>query len=130
MMIKWTKEFSVGVKELDEHHQHIISVINKLYDAVSGGNNPRAVIETLTELREYASYHFQAEEELMRKKNYPDAPAHIQEHEEFQNQLQRIQNLVQSNDDFSGLELMEFLSSWLTTHVLTTDMKYVPYLSR
>jgi hemerythrin len=129
MVMIWTNEFSLGVKELDEHHQRIISILNKLFAAISSGNDQRAVIETLIELREYAVYHFQAEEDLMRKKNYPGTDLHVQEHEEFRTHLQRIQDLVKNNDDFSGLELTEFLSSWLTTHVLTADMKYVPYLS-
>jgi hemerythrin-like metal-binding protein len=129
MIIKWMDEYSVGVKDLDAHHQHIISILNKLFAAIGQGNNQRAVIETLHELRDYASYHFQAEEVLMHKHNYPGTDHHMQEHEEFRNKLQRIQDLAKKNDDFSGLELMEFLSSWLTNHVLTEDMKYVPYLT-
>jgi hemerythrin len=129
MLLTWSDEFSVKIKELDEHHRKIFSILNKLFDEINKGSHSRVVLEVLTDLDEYASYHFQAEEELFRKKNYPDAQEHMREHEVFRSHQRKLDELVRMNDNLAGLELSEFLSSWLISHVLTTDKKYIPYLT-
>jgi hemerythrin len=130
MSLVWTKEFSVGVKELDRHHRHLIAVFNKLYEAMTVGNDPKIVAEVLKELDGYATYHFKAEMDLFRKRKYPGAAAHNRLHGEFRDHLKMLRRMVKRNDDFAGLKMAEFLSSWLTDHILTADMKYVPYLAR
>jgi hemerythrin len=127
--LAWTKEFSVGVGELDRHHQHLIAVFNKLYEAMTVGDDPKTVAEVLKELDDYAAYHFKAEKDLFRKKKYPAAAAHNRQHNEFREHLKRLHALVRKKDDYAGLEMAAFLSSWLTNHILTADMKYVPYLA-
>ncbi len=129
MALVWTKEFSVGVRELDRHHQHLIDIFNKLYEAMTLGGDAKITAEVLKELDEYASYHFKAEMILFRKKKYPLAAAHNREHNKFREHLKMLRNLVRKDDEYAGLKTAEFLSSWLTNHILTADMKYVPYLA-
>ncbi len=129
MPLVWTREFSVGVKELDRHHQHLIAVFDKLYETMTVGNDPKIVAEVLKELDDYSSYHFKAEMDLFRKKKYPGAAAHNRQHDEFRKNLKRLHSLVRKKESSAGLEMVTFLSSWLTDHILTADMKYVPYLA-
>ena len=128
-MIEWTEEFSVQIPRIDEHHRRLFSLLNRLVGQFGPEQNERLVIGILTELAEYSSYHFHAEEELFRAKGYPEAPTHIHEHEVFSEKLRALDELVKMNDAAAGKELSEFLSSWFVGHVLTTDRKYVPFLA-
>lgn len=129
MALKWTDEYSVGLKELDAHHQELFSLLNtNLKSVIDKTDDPKIVAADITRLHEYALTHFQAEENLFLKIKYPEAEEHMREHEEFRNELKKLQALENTTDDLSRLKLLLFLSTWFTKHIMTTDKKYVPYL--
>ncbi|KHF24803.1 hemerythrin domain-containing protein [Solemya velum gill symbiont] len=70
--IEWTGEFSVGVRKLDEQHQKIIKMINRLSDNQDDAHLFVSDREILLSLMEYAKLHLQYEEALLKKYGYPD----------------------------------------------------------
>jgi hemerythrin len=126
--INWTNEFSVGIDELDLHHRHLFSLINRLYELNRNREDERQIEDILADLREYTSYHFRTEEELFRKCEYPFAGEHIEEHDHFSERLRNISEMVGRDEESAILALMDALSSWLTGHIMNTDKKYIPYL--
>jgi hemerythrin len=130
MALRWTEEYSVGVKELDDHHRQLFSLLNKnLKSVIEIKGDSKTIVPDLKKLQEYAVTHFKAEENLFLKINYPDATAHIHEHEEFQKELQKLDTLANGTDDLARLKLLLFLSTWFTKHIMTADKKYIPYLT-
>ena len=131
MALRWTEEYSVGVKELDDHHRQLFFLLNNnLKSVIEKNGDSKTIIEDLKKLQEYAVNHFQAEENLFLKINYPDAKAHICEHEEFRKELRKLDILADGTDDLARLKLLLFLSTWFTKHIMTVDKKYVPYLMK
>jgi hemerythrin-like metal-binding protein len=131
MAFIWTKEFSVRVKELDDHHQELFSILNTtMENVITANRDTRKISEDLDRLHQYASHHFKVEEDLFREINFPEAAEHIREHDEFRKEIQKIDGLIKNHDDFVGMKLMEFLAAWFTKHILTSDMKYVPYVTK
>jgi len=131
MALKWTEEYSVGVKELDDHHRQLFFLLNNnLKSVIEKNGDSKTIIEDLKKLQEYAVNHFQAEENLFLKINYPDAKAHLREHEEFRKELRKLDILADGTDDLARLKLLLFLSTWFTKHIMTVDKKYVPYLMK
>jgi hemerythrin len=130
MALRWTEEYSVGVKELDDDHRQLFSLLNNnLKSVIEKNGNSKTIVADLKKLQEYAVTHFKAEENLFLKINYPDATAHIHEHEEFRKELQKLDTLADGTDDLATLKLLLFLSTWFTKHILTVDKKYIPYLT-
>jgi hemerythrin len=130
MALKWTQEYSVGVRELDDHHQQLFSLLNSnLKSVIENNGSSKTVGADLMKLQEYAVIHFKAEENLFLKINFPDAEAHIHEHEEFRKELQKLDTLTDGTDDLARLKLLLFLSTWFTKHIMTADKKYIPYLT-
>jgi len=131
MALRWTEEYSVGVKELDDHHRQLFFLLNNnLKSVIEKNGDSKTIIEDLKKLQEYAVNHFQAEENLFLKINYPDAKAHLREHEEFRKELRKLDILADGTDDLARLKLLLFLSTWFTKHIMTVDKKYVPYLMK
>lgn len=127
----WTDAMSVGVLELDEDHQKLISAINAL--TVSAGRTERtaATGQCLVRLRRYAEFHFAREEHVMAACGYPDAEGHYEEHQDFINQIQAMSRQFEQDPEhfserISG-DLRDYLTNWLTHHILIIDMEYRPF---
>jgi hemerythrin len=131
MALKWTEEYSVGVKELDDHHRQLFSLLNNnLKSVINKNGDLKTIGADLKKLQEYTITHFKAEENLFLKINYPDAKAHLHEHEEFRKELRKLDTLADGTDDVAALKLLLFLSTWFTKHIMTVDKKYIPYLTK
>jgi hemerythrin len=130
MALVWTEVYSVGVKELDDHHRQLFSLLNNnLKSVIEKNGDSKTILPDLKKLQEYAVTHFKAEENLFLKINYPDATAHIHEHEEFRKELQKLDTLADGTDDLARLKLLLFISTWFIKHIMTVDKKYIPYLT-
>jgi hemerythrin-like metal-binding protein len=131
MALKWTEEYSVGMKELDDHHRQLFSLLNSnLKSVIEKNGDSKTIVADLKKLQEYAVTHFKAEENLFVKINYPDAKAHIYEHDKFRKELRKLDTLADGTDDLATLKLLLFLSTWFTKHIMTVDKKYIPYLTK
>ena len=126
--LTWTDDLSVGDAELDKHHKTIIESINILETVINKKEQRQVTKQILDELHRYADYHFSAEENLFKKTNFPNAQNHIAEHRAFCDRLEKIQLQYDQQDEFSSLEVMDFLIDWVANHVVTFDKEYVPYI--
>jgi hemerythrin-like metal-binding protein len=70
--VQWSERFSVGVRELDEQHQQLIKLLNRLI-ATQGTINTHSetISDVLMAIPRYAQVHFKAEERLMEEYGYP-----------------------------------------------------------
>lgn len=126
--IEWTDDFMIGIPEIDMQHRSLINSLNKLiekYDA-----NPGEIKEILDFLVDYVLLHFETEETLMEKYNYPDMEEHVKEHRAFTKDINKFM------DDFIMLgpspemekRIEEGLVSWIKNHILNVDKKMGQYL--
>ena len=121
----WTPALSVGVTTFDEQHKKLIDLINTLHEAMKSGQGRDRLEATLTALKDYTVYHFEAEERAMTQHGYPDLEGHRREHGTF---ITQIQGMDLGREDITTIDIMEFLKGWLTTHIQGTDQKYSPFL--
>ena len=128
-LIEWCDSYSIGIKSVDEQHQQLVSLINRLNTAIADGECSSVVADILEGLTQYTRIHFAYEEKLFDLHGYPDSDAHKNKHEKL---LARVEQFKQ---DFSydptsalSLELMQFLTQWLTGHIQGSDKEYAPFL--
>ena len=81
------------------------------------------------ELLEYAGYHFTEEERLMERVNYPDLPAHHLHHEKLVDLVHRHRAQLESGAPGADAQALEFVKTWLLSHVLEADREIGAYLS-
>lgn len=127
-MFPWSDKFSVKNSTLDMHHRRLFDYINALEKAIAQGNETEVASIIFPELAAYASYHFGEEEALFDLKGYPRAGEHKEAHLQFRLRLAEFKKPVHSGDRGAVMALFQFLRSWLRTHILTEDQRYVPYL--
>ena len=73
--IKWSNDFSVGVKIIDSQHMHFVSIMNNLCNAMDRGQEMNVINTVLDELAEYAVIHFETEEKYFHEFNYEKTEA-------------------------------------------------------
>lgn len=128
-LITWTNNMSVKVKEFDDHHQKLVKLLNNMYDAVEAKKGNDVIEKVLNELINYTKYHFAAEEKLFDTHNYPGKQKQKQAHSDFTKKLLDFQTKFKSGNAVVDILLMNFLKSWLTTHIMGDDKQYGPYLN-
>lgn len=130
MDITWNDEMSVGREALDQDHQQLINILNRVIQMRRFGNNRIELQETLYELERYAKDHFRREEETLLAAGYPGYDNHQRMHRIFIEKMQDIQHELDNCDTIMvRIDLFVFLSEWLTQHIQGSDAHYAKYIS-
>ena len=125
-IIKWSEYLLLGLPELDQHHKHLVELLNGAYDDFRDGNN--LLSSVIDELLSYSSQHFPYEESLMAEASYPNFAEHKVEHALFTSRVLEAQNNSCQNIN-TTIELLWFLCSWVTHHTRETDADFVRFLN-
>ena len=128
-LVTWDQSYSVSVRRMDEQHQKLFALINALHDAMRQGKGQAAVQDTVRELAAYTVTHFRAEEELLRKSNYPGLVAHQMEHRKYLAKVNQLVEDTKAGRIASSISVLGFLKEWLADHIRRTDRSYAAYLT-
>lgn len=125
MAYSWDKSLETGNITIDEQHKSIIDSINKLLEACSQGKGRSEVENTLKFLQDYVIKHFNDEEKLQLKSNYPDYKAHKEKHEAFKKTVNEIAQEYKNSG--ASIQLVAKVNSsvagWLISHIKSDDKK-------
>lgn len=129
-MINWSLNFSVNVKEIDEQHKVMISIIDRAKDMlISEDYSFNSLYDLLVELDGYMTVHFQYEEKLMREHNFPGMEDHVNQHNQFRKDMGQL-NVFNVNQPKEFIQdALVYLMNWLSSHIMNTDKKLGDYLS-
>lgn len=128
-LINWNPALALGHPTIDSQHQHLVTLLNQLYDAIQNREGVTILRTVLTELEHYTEYHFESEDSLMRETRHEFAEDHRQEHLEMILRLRDFRNDLESSFASPQL-LLEFLQHWLITHIAGADRLLVAALNR
>lgn len=128
--IQWNDTFKVDVKVIDEQHQQLFDLINKLYIDMQESQSNESVVKTIKELKNYTIYHFTEEEKLMRDSNYSDLEQHIQIHKNMVQKIQDFQKEYENGNPLVHYEILSFIGNWLTAHIMGVDRKYMNHFEK
>lgn len=126
--IEWKPEYSVGVESIDKQHQLLVSMIAHLNEAMLEGRTRQIAEPLFGALHRYAQFHFEFEEQLMEKTEYPDLQSHRESHAALLEELKRLDVKYAQGSLNAGAPLMHFLRHWLIDHICGKDKEYGPHL--
>ena len=126
-MLQWKEEYEVGVAEIDEQHQKLIDIANRVYELMRNElalDKYDQIVEILQELKEYTVYHFHFEEGLMQKAKYKKRFSHKILHQNFLAQVEAVDlSAVDEEQDAYLVRIMDFIANWLIEHIVGEDKK-------
>lgn len=134
-MFEWKDEYSCNIKEVDDQHKKLFSLISKLYDYVNASDEHDYyddIVKIVTELRDYTVYHFDNEEKLMERYEYDifSLAVHKKQHKLFVDKISAIKaEDIDLNQKKILTDLTFFMADWIENHILKVDTLYKSYLN-
>ena len=121
----WSKHFVTGIDVIDTHHKGLVDLINAAAPqlATIGDAPARGVRPLLDRLADYALTHFHYEEALMLASEVDPryVTQHQRSHTSFAQEVMQMIRDASADNNVSGANLLRFLTSWLTFHILSED---------
>jgi len=132
-MIKWNDKFSVNVAEIDNQHKQLFSLaenISSILAVNDGYDHYDEIMDTFHELKRYTLYHFDYEEKLMKNLAYTDFQIHKQEHDNFINEIVKLEKInVENEQKLVMTNILSFILDWISGHILKSDMSYKSFFN-
>ena len=119
----WDEKYKIGVKEIDEQHKKLVELINALFVKIYNGFNKDYHYAVLKEVIDYTHYHFDYEEEVIRKTAPEIYDQHKLEHDNFKNKISQYKDNINFDDKLSLLDFAGILKTWLLKHILGSDQE-------
>lgn len=126
----------VGIPAFDADHRLMLERIIAFHTLVEalGSRRPNTedwnqIRQMLDKLAAYAGQHFRAEEELMRKHQFPELAEHVKEHAGFGEKFGKIRQRLEKGEITASVDLKFFLLEWLMQHINRTDVKYSQFFA-
>lgn len=126
--LDWEPKYQINHDEVDQQHQHLFVLLNRLYDSVMEGSERGTLGDILNELIEYTVYHFQTEEDLFKTHQYPESKAHKQIHDELTQTAVDLQSKFNEGSATISFETLDFLRDWLTKHTMEEDQEFGQFI--
>ncbi|QGU00008.1 Hemerythrin domain protein [Candidatus Syntrophocurvum alkaliphilum] len=124
-MIKWKKEYELGINQIDEQHKKLFEIAGRAYAVLKDEfriDKYDDIANILEELKNYTIYHFETEENLMKEIGYKKFLSHKVSHDDF---IEKINNIdLEAVDDAQDqylLEVLDFIIDWIDKHILGAD---------
>ena len=107
-LIQWTPDYAVGVRQIDEEHQRLFSLVDQMHRAMLEGKGKAILADLLVGLVEYTCDHFTHEERLMERIRYPEFRQHRQLHEDLRFRVRAIERRLASGEMTMTIESCSF----------------------
>ena len=129
--MQWTDQMSVGHIILDEDHQVLIGMLNRMHNAKHAGATNEKLYRILDELIDYTQVHFAREEKIFDRLDYANAEAHKRQHVVLMKKAFELrERFTETGADVLGAIALDFLKNWLQKHIMGTDMEYAKLLEK
>lgn len=128
-MYSWNDNYKLGVPKIDEQHRRLFELAEELFvlykDEFCFDKYDR-IIQQIGELKDYTIFHFDTEESYMREIGYKKYLSHKVDHDDFIKTVNNIDmNMIDEGHDQFIFELLEFVTKWISDHILEKDMLIV-----
>ncbi len=120
------ERFFLGLPEMDEQHTYLYGLFDRL-ERSDKVTNTQSTALLLAEIERYLLFHFESEEQLMRRYGFAGFAQHQSDHETAGAKLIRFM------DDFNSgclnpAALRIFLTGWLMEHSRISDSAYAAWV--
>ena len=126
-LVTWDNSFNLGLGKIDEQHQLLLILVNKIWRAIIGRADRKHIFALVKELEVYSIIHFAEEEAYMLKVNYPNIDKHKKIHKQFIKRV-AMEKAIAIREGHLSLDILHFLRDWLVNHIKGSDMRFSEYV--
>lgn len=129
VLIKLEDKLKLDIPEIDSQHETLINLINLLHETMLQGADKAALDGLLSQLLEHTQTHFDYEEELMSRYNYPGYEAHKSEHKRLMQHLVDLTDRYNNGDLLLSFAVVLELKGWALVHIEKSDKPLGTFLN-
>lgn len=123
--LEWNDSYVTGIPRIDKQHMFLFDLTDKCIRAIADQESQKKLNYVLKTLLIYSKEHFALEEQMMKEAQYAELEPQIKEHQEFSELVNRYWVTYLEGNKVSLESLSSYLKTWLTGHILDSDLKYV-----
>lgn len=129
MPIEWNEKLKTGIPIIDEQHQELIVILNRIGRFKCG---KESFLEAFNEIQNFANIHFVTEENYMEDLKYSEFAKHKYEHDKFIEKLKHINNRIDNIKDYAALGeyVYEYVGTWILKHYSYDDVQLAEYIKQ
>ena len=130
MPLRWKSELELGIFELDTKQEELFVRFEDFSEKTEQEYGSKEVGEFLGYLDGYAREHFEFEEDLQDKSNFPGQKEHAAEHRQFVQELDVFRERLVAGEDVKEIALLlkRLMIRWLIKHNNNLDKVFRDYL--
>lgn len=127
-IVTWRSELELGVDMMDRHHRGMVNLCGAISDRAGTRGKAGTVSDLFLELVGLTAMHFGAEEELMRRSDYPGRMDHQDRHHELSVLLHSWERRARQRDLHLNASFLQHLNQWIENHILGSDKGFSRFL--
>ena len=113
---------------MDRHHHSMVDLCGAISERSMGRGGGTPAGDLFLELVRLTSMHFGAEEELMRRSDYPGRMDHQDRHHELSRLLKYWETRALRRELTLNAAFLQHLNQWLENHILGSDRGFSRFL--
>jgi hemerythrin len=129
-LILWDSTLETGEPQIDADHRELARLFNLLLEAAADNRGKEFCSLVLDQIIEHARVHFDREQQLMDKHNYPKVEQHAAEHAMLLEQALNYKAAFDAGAAEPGIALTDFPEVWLAFHILFSDKDLARFLAQ
>ncbi len=127
-LLKWRPELELGVDMMDRHHRGMVGLCGAIWEKVGTRRGAAPASDLFFDLVKLTAMHFEAEEELMRRSDYPGRMDHQDRHHELSLLLKSWESRARHQNLPLNSSLLNHLTQWVENHILGSDKGFSRFL--
>ena len=128
-VLSWNSQYHIGDRTIDENLKTLFKIINEFYYYWAVQRHSKDLLAVLNKLTQYGELHFQNEEYIMKRANYPKLEYHRQEHKELLQLVAKINNEFSARGHMTARDVQMFCKHWLIDHIIQYDYEFRDFLA-
>lgn len=122
----WNPELETGDTILDSQHKELFIITREIEQLIltdCKNTTCQDLLNLLCKIRDYITYHFYYEEQLLHSMAHPDVIEHLNDHKNFLTQINSIDCTSLCNNPTHSLKSIQYLiQTFVFEHLLILDM--------
>ncbi len=126
--LEWSSEISVFESGMDEEHQALFRLMEKLRRDLLQGKPADHIGRAFRQLSNDLGRHFLEEERLMRSSRYSGMHWHATQHQAGRTRLAALDAAAHGKRGESAISALDALAAWLIDHITLADRMFSAHL--
>ena len=129
-IVVWEDRYATGIEVIDAQHRELVRLTNHLYQSciARDGSVNTVFKDAMSGMVEYVRFHFTAEQELLKRIEYPGFLDHKNQHDTLVKQILDAANSFNEGKKFVPNNFVRTLKDWVFGHIAVSDRGYAAYV--